>query len=741
MILNKLGMTYSEMQKQYADVLEAVLSDRLRDAFQTVTKLLVQTGSSEIHGRYQSLLDTYRSMLKYSFELAKDPEREGIHLRLKQSILGLADDIRDYWINDMNLFERKTMQMKLHHFEAFYNGDSKQITIMLSSSKDGTFSEKSAEEEQNLPDTLASQLFYFFWLKNKMRNEDKSLLNQIIEYQDIDTSIKSLMVSAIMLSELRHFDSEKFIILFDLSQNDNPEVRQRAMIGLFLVLLCYQKRIGLYPDLTDRLKSIADDRLFQERMLAILIQYIRASETERITKKIQEEIVPEVMKIRSELEDKLKLEELLSKETFEDKNPEWENFFKDAPDVYQKLEQFSKMQIEGSDVFMGAFAMLKHFPFFKELSNWFIPFKTENQVVKETFENFKEDFDTNTFIEGLEKSTVLCNSDKYSFILNIQHMPSEQRKMMLELFNMELKAMNEMMEDEFKLDNETRNKIINTQYLQDLYRFFKLNPYRKEYESVFDLEIDPIESYILRMVFEDVKLLRNLAEFYFARDRDTEALKLFEWLNTKEKSFELLEKIGFCYQKTGNYTKAIELYHQAELFDKNKLWLQKKLGYCYRKTGDFKKAIEYYQQIIKSEPKDFTNMAYLGQLFMDIGNFEEALKYYYKVEYANSDNPKVYRPIGWCSFVQGKYDTAIKYFDKVLKVKPMKSDFLNIGHCYWASGQIERALDAYRKAVRHSGSDEIWFRDAFSKDGIHLKAVGFEDLDISLMMDYVLMGG
>ncbi len=733
-------MTYSEMQKQHADVLDAVISNRLKDALQIISKLLVHVASSEIQSRYQSLTDTYRSMLKYSFELAPDPERAGIYLRLKQSILELTDDIRDNWINSMNFFERKSIQEQTLHFESFYAGDIKQITMMLSGKEDGPIPAADSESGQNLHESLSSQLFYFFWLKNKLSNEDKSLFNQVVEYSEIDTSFKSLMVSAMTLSQLRHFDSEKFIILFNLSKADHPEIRQRAMIGMFLVLLSCQKRIGLYPNLIERLKSIADDRSFQERMLAILIQYIRASETEKITRKIQEEIVPEVMKIRSELEDKLNLEELLSKESFEDKNPEWENFFKDAPDVYQKLEQFSKMQIEGSDVFMGAFAMLKHFDFFKELSNWFVPFRTDNQTVKMTFENFKEEVDVTTFIEGLEKSTVLCNSDKYSFILNIQNMPTQQRKTMLELFNMELKAMNEMMEDEFKLDKETRNKIINTQYLQDLYRFFKLHPNRKEYKSVFDLEIDLLGSDVLKLVYDDAKILRNLAEFYFARDRYTEALMLFEWLNEKENSFELIEKIGFCYQKKGNFRKAIEMYHQAELFDKNKLWLQKKLGYCYRKTGEFKKAIEYYQLVIKSEPKDMANLAYLGQLYMDIENFKDALNYYYKVEYADPANPKVFRPIGWCSFVQGKYDIGIKYFDKILKGKPIKSDFLNIGHCYWASGQIENALNAYREAVRYSGKDERWFRDSFIKDGKHLKSRGFGDLDINLMIDYVLLG-
>ena len=51
----------------------------------------------------------------------------------------------------------------------------------------------------------------------------------------------------------------------------------------------------------------------------------------------------------------------------EDKNPEWETFFKESPDVYNKLEEFTNLQMEGADVFLGAFAMLKQFDFFNEI--------------------------------------------------------------------------------------------------------------------------------------------------------------------------------------------------------------------------------------------------------------------------------------------------------------------------------------------------------------------------------------
>ena len=62
-----------------------------------------------------------------------------------------------------------------------------------------------------------------------------------------------------------------------------------------------------------------------------------------------------------------------------------------------------------------------------------------------------------------------------------------------------------------------------------------------------------------------------------------------------EENAELYEKTAFSYQKIGDFKKALEFYHKAELFDRSKSWVVKKIAYCSRKTGDFNKALKYYQ--------------------------------------------------------------------------------------------------------------------------------------------------
>jgi hypothetical protein len=50
---------------------------------------------------------------------------------------------------------------------------------------------------------------------------------------------------------------------------------------------------------------------------------------------------------------KLDLQNLMKDPFAEDKNPDWENVFHDTPTLYNKLEEFSMLQLEGGDCIYG----------------------------------------------------------------------------------------------------------------------------------------------------------------------------------------------------------------------------------------------------------------------------------------------------------------------------------------------------------------------------------------------------
>jgi tetratricopeptide (TPR) repeat protein len=231
--------------------------------------------------------------------------------------------------------------------------------------------------------------------------------------------------------------------------------------------------------------------------------------------------------------------------------------------------------------------------------------------------------------------------------------------------------------------------------------------------------------------------MRNIGEFFCEKNYFRDALNIFIRIVESRHNHELYEKIGYCYQQLGDFDKALEFYHKAELLDKNRLWLINHIAWCYKKKGEYELSIGYYLEAEKIEPEDLQVQAYLGHIYMETGEYEKALKYYYKVEYLQPGNLKVYRPVSWCSFMLGKFENAAKYLEKTLDRGATKNDYMNLGHIYWCMNERQKAIQNYRSSLKMSAMDIDWFSKVFLDDGKYLDQHGISPIDIPLMIDYV----
>ena len=378
--------------------------------------------------------------------------------------------------------------------------------------------------------------------------------------------------------------------------------------------------------------------------------------------------------------------------------------------------------------------MLKLFPFFNDLPNWFMPFFTENPEIGKVIESTDEI--SNRFLSAINKAPILCNSDKYSFCFSLQNLPKENREFMAEGMNAEMNQFNEIQDDEELTDPGKKAGFISNQYIQDLYRFYKLFPRKKDFEDIFDWRFDFHNKIAIGDILkEDDKVLRNIAEYYFSKNHFKEAAEIFTWLLETEKNGELFQKLGFCYQKTGNFKKALEEYKKADLFESNKLWNYKKIAYCYRNLKKPEKALEYYQLAESLDEENLNIQMNIGHCFLELERFDEALKCYFKVEYLAPGNKNVRRPIAWCSFVTGKKEQAEKYFQKVINDSPGKHDLMNMGHVQWSMGKRKEALEYYKKSIAQKDFTENEFFEIFEEDLHILLEQGVEKDDVSIMLD------
>ena len=343
-------------------------------------------------------------------------------------------------------------------------------------------------------------------------------------------------------------------------------------------------------------------------------------------------------------------------------------------------------------------------------------------------------------MESMNHAFYICNSDKYSFILNFMNLPQQQQSMIVTHFEAELQQMKEMESEDQVLGQEESSNSVFIQYIQDLYRFFKLFSYKNEFDDIFRQRVRFSGLKFYRKWFENSKFLEKLAGFYFDKEHYPESIEVFRYLSEqKHPKAEYFEKSAYAYQKMGKFYKAIEHYKKAELFDADRLWVLKQLGYCLIKINDYESAYQYLKDASTLKPDDLRLQIQLGQCSLNMKKFADALEHFGKVRFFQPDNLKVIRPVAYCHFVLGKLEEAAHFYKQILRSEsPSAYDWMNAGHVQLCSGNKTDALKNYRQSLLASTLSDEAFVDAFEEDVPFLLENGISREEIPLIMDYLL---
>jgi tetratricopeptide (TPR) repeat protein len=732
--------------QQHKRLCTLVSEKKIKQSLDLLSDMISNSSSGDMRDEYNDIEMTYRNMLTYTIDGIKDPARNKIYTKLIQSILSLSDRARQdilshnsgwhtYWVK-----QQAEKEMKLTGKTIIETVDD----LMFKSELDEWL--KLSNEIMPDPDSeiskkhkqLIKNIFNHLWLTDYYGEAENSLINIILKSGKFRWFESSLFTTAITLSSFRTWQSEKLFHLISLYEAGQEQVMERALSGLILNLHYYNGRILMYPDITERIINLSHDSKFKEHCRIIVLQIIRSRETENLSRKLQDEILPQVARLKPMIEEKLDLDNILPKDKNEEKNPDWAEMFSDSEEIFKTMEELTKLQMEGADVYMSAFANMKHFDFFKDFQNWFVPFYPDHETVDEIYRDEILGPGTNELAEALYKTPFICNSDKYSLLLNLKHLPSAQKSMMLKVFRMELEGLQQLNEEDSATDPYRTFRTNITQYLQDIYRFFKLSPYKKEFEDLFIGKLDIYNSEFFRMTCNASEAEAGLADYFFSKNFYSDALQLFmKQAHEKPSEVQLYEKIAYCYQQNEDYEEALKYYNRAELIDR-KVWTIKKIGLCLRRLGRNEEALEHYLQAYDLEPENIHTVIMTAHCNLDLKNYEEALKYYFRVEYKEPGNLKILRPIAFCYFALGRFDESEKYYDRLSTGKLNAHDQINIGHLVLCRGNKREAVELYRQSIIGGELSKEQFISIFSEDKELLISLGVNPEDLPILLDYVL---
>lgn len=731
-------MNATQIHTTYKTALRYLSTGQLKNAYETTKILVDELQIGEFSDRLENLQQNYNYLLNYFVEGIEDPQRKSVYNKLIAKCFTLNSELREeLLIRNSSNFE---FVQKRYYPHTKRHATAAELFKALQYYHTQSTLFKNVEENHDIElkrlranyETLLPEFFGLFWLTTKYQTEEKTLFAKVMDISYPGWLEKSLMVSALTLNLWRTFDESKLMMLFDACASTDQIVKQRALVGLCFVLFKYNRFLPFFPSVRNRLVLMNDDNHTAENFHNIVIQLIGTAETEKITKKMQEEILPEVMKLSPLLKDKMDTDAILSSEEWAEENPAWQDILEKSG-VTDKLQELTELQMEGADVYMSTFSMLKSFPFFSVFTHWFLPFDGQFSSVNELFK-----MDDKNLLTAFVKNNIMCNSDKYSFCLSVLQMPDSQRVMLKQSFKMEAEQLDEFTKDEAILTPDLASKNISKQYIQDLFRFFKLYPQRADFSDMFAYSLLIHRSFLFDILSSNSNFKSSIAEYYFLKNHYSQALELFkEMEHESTPTASLYQKIGYSYQQLSQLTKALDAYLKADIIQPDDSWTIRKLALCYRLSGNFEKALEYYQHADFLKPNQTNITMQIANCYLQLKKTKEALNIYYKMDVLDSENPKVWRAITWSAFISGNLVQAQYYNNKILDNKPTAQDFLNAGHIAWCQKQVPYAIEHYKKCLLLKHENWELFHESFNEDKSYLIANGIDNDEILLMLDAV----
>ncbi|MGL5635971.1 MAG: tetratricopeptide repeat protein [Bacteroidales bacterium] len=684
---------------------------------------------------YEQISTVYHTMLKYMADGIKDPEQEKLQRKLIKQVLELndlqacsilKDNSRNYFFVRKRYLNESFQRKSGKEFESFFadtfaalESHKEQILLMEQTESLDDFQKNALISLYKQYEDELALLFEAIWLTVHSKEADE-YYQLILTNSFMSDSDKAMLISAFTLSLTTYFEERKALVLFKAAQNENAEIRIRALTGIILMLVRHDEILCQFPTIIDAYKSIIENESLRSEILDILIEFYRALDTNEINRKMMEDILPTMSKLANE--SKYKPNQNTDEMGL---NPEWQESM-DKSGLTDKLMEINQLQSEGADVFFSTFLGLKSFSFFNSIANWFMPFNKDHSSIKQVFRNSSGKSET-TILSMVSASVSLCDSDKYSFCISLEQMPESQREVLAQQF---AGNTDEMIQDELKeslIKESKKPKLIAKQYIQDLYRFYKLHPQHASFMDPFAQSFLGYDNEYLEQVIFIPENLDFLSNYFLNKKHFTPAYELFSHkLIMQGPSAELYQKLAFCKAKIADREKALDLYKKADLLDSQNIWTMRRIIDLLKadeewnpENVDHHQLLHYCDRILEIEPEHVPTLLDKANCLNKTNKSEEALNIYFKVNYLKPDNLTAKRGIAWSYLLMNKIDQAKKYAGMLIEEGKNYNDFVNLAHCYLAEGDIKNAMKYYLEAnnvANKQNSDQFEFYEIINDD-------------------------
>lgn len=646
------------------------------------TKTLMADYSRPSDDELESIGNSYRLMSDYMLRGFQDNTRADLYGKLSQRLYRkLADVIlqvrKQFDPVVSSLVSRGATQLDVDSLRSNLELFVSDLAMLTLEPEQKVTEKRNAlyENRHNIMSKAFNQiLFSGQWSNEHAVDIANLILSPIIENTDALS-----LCAAVMMSSLLSPDPVKVLLLIKIyKEASDDKLRQRALIGWVFAL--DNGDFSLFPNINKEVKLLMTDKGFRDELVELQMQVVFCMSAEQDTQTINRDVMPNIIKNQNIEVTRFGIRE-------KDENPMDDILHGDSSDkkieeIEQSVRKMAEMQKRGADIYFGGFSKMKRFGFFFTLSNWFTPFYVQHPGLAHMSQEIR---DTN-FMSNLLSTMPFCDSDKYSFALAMAtvfpQLPDNIKEMIGNNSDMVMSGMERMM---------NTPAFFRRQYLQDLYRFFRINDSRKAFSNPFDSESN--------------KMFLNNSVFH--GDMHDGAISIVGFL-IKRKMYVVAKAMLDNYYdenllddnllaarialKNSDYHTAERLFAKAYEIEKHGEKSLKGYAMASFHCAHYAKATELYRRLEELFPDKQQYKMNEAIALINDNREEEAVKKLYELYYNNQDNIDVRRVLAWGLLCTKQTEKASKlYADLLASGNDVAVDHLNAGYCSWFMGEGEVA--------------------------------------------------
>ncbi len=744
-----------ERNKELDDILELLAGQRLGLAIEYLESFFCKYPELGFADVFDGIKNDYRLMADYWAGGYRDPQLDGIYRRLTRYMYSLTSNVMlRHIIAHVPFFSSAHRAVAASRRDWTVAAIQRDLEEFVSEVAMLQFEPEHIKREKKARiyaghQSLMSELFNRIWLSEQWTEEQSHAYEELMLSPTVDVNDRALMVSAVMLSAMNVFDVNKLGLLINVYRRSmDDKVSQRALVGWVFSLGKGKER--LFPEERQMVEELLKSEKVCEELTELQIQLLYCVSAESDNNTIQKEIIPDLLKNNNFHITRNGIEE-------RDEDPMQDIFHPEESEsnmekVEQSFRRMVDMQKAGSDIYFGGFSQMKRFPFFDNISNWFVPFYKEHPAVAPVCDSGNN----GKLVQKIIGSGPFCDSDKYSFVLAftqvIDRIPQSMREM---IGNGEVAGVARIMD----IDNRSA-AYIRRIYLQDIYRFFRLYPSRAHFYNPFDYRkgekwhADYI--FFAHSIFKGTALSKKNSEivtFLMKRRMYGEAAEVLDCYADKDKDYQyymlcgnvlLHKKNVILHDSLSGYT-ASECFRKAmECRPDDKRALMGYARACFYE-GNYVEACDAYGGLMEKEPDKKSYLVGYGVCLTNLERYDEALKVLYRLDYEYPEDYTVRRVLARALVGDGKYEQAKNIYLKLSGGdNDDAEDIVNFGFCEWFAGNNREAARLFARYLKtiYPNSTTDYYRERAEAEIIRSELGFIENhgvgmVDIQLMLDLI----